>query len=362
MVKAQKLKSGKYRIRVLIGVDSDGKRHYKSITADTKREAEQKAIDFQFEMKNQAELKEKGPTVGKAVEQYIISKNAVLSPSTVKGYYVILNQYIPPIADLYINDITQHDIQVWLNDLARTHSPKSCRNAHGLLSAILRELRPDFTLKTRLPQKRKKEIYVPDENEVEEIAKRVEGDRMEIPFLLATQCGLRASEIAALEHKHILVDAIKIEQARVDGINGPQTKQPKSSAGYRTIPISQDLANRLLAIKPDNDGRICPYNSNDISSAWSKLRTKLGIDPNCNFHALRHHYASKCLLMQMPQKYIAELMGHGSLDMIEKVYQHTFPSAMREFQDKLRQANEEFMKTVYDRKSAQGDTNVTQNT
>ena len=63
----------------------------------------------------------------------------------------------------------------------------------------------------------------------------------------------------------------------------------------------------------------------------------------CNFHALRHHYASKCLLLGMPQKYTAELMGHSSLDMIEKVYQHTFPSAMEQYAKKLREMNEEFM-------------------
>ena len=47
--------------------------------------------------------------------------------------------------------------------------------------------------------------------------------------------------------------------------------------------------------------------------------------------------------MGMPQKYTAELMGHGSLDMIERVYQHTFPSAMEEYAKKLRKQNSEFM-------------------
>jgi len=57
---------------------------------------------------------------------------------------------------------------------------------------------------------------------------------------------------------------------------------------------------------------------------------------NLNSHALRHHYASKCILLGIPQKYITELMGHSSTDMTEKVYHHIFPSAMEVYSDKLR--------------------------
>ncbi len=74
----------------------------------------------------------------------------------------------------------------------------------------------------------------------------------------------------------------------------------------------------------------------NICNNWDKFRKKHGINENLNFHALRHHFASKCILLGIPQKYIAELMGHSSTDMIEKVYQHIFPSAMEGYARLLR--------------------------
>ena len=59
---------------------------------------------------------------------------------------------------------------------------------------------------------------------------------------------------------------------------------------------------------------------------------------------MRHHYASKCLLIGMPQKYIAEIMGHSSTRMIEQVYQHVFGSAMEEYANKIRNKMDDFCK------------------
>ncbi len=81
-----------------------------------------------------------------------------------------------------------------------------------------------------------------------------------------------------------------------------------------------------------------------ISKNWHKFKEKNGLPEDLVFHALRHHFASKCLLFGMPQKYIASLMGHSDTQMIEKVYQHVFPSAMEEYAKKLRDECSEFLK------------------
>lgn len=333
MATAKKLPSGHWRVNLFIGKDANGKRKYKSFTAETKKAAEYKAAEYNLERK---ENKAHKLTLHEAISRYIESKRNILSPSTIRGYYDVLDNYCPELMELQIGDLTQEAVQLAMNAMAAKYSPKTCRNTHGLISAALKIYRPDFTLHTTLPQKKKREIYVPDEKEIAEIYALTVGTINEIPVFLAAECGLRASEISALNVKNINPNYIHIKEARVIGDDGKEhLKTPKSSSGYRKVPISNDVYEYLIS-HADEDGRVCPRKATYICHSWSKFRLRHKLNENLNFHALRHHYASKCILLGIPQKYIAELMGHNSTDMIEKVYQHIFPSAMEEYANKLR--------------------------
>ncbi len=338
MASAKKLPSGSWRVNLYIGKDADGKRQYKSFTAETKKEAEYLAAQY-----NQLKIDSHASniTLKKAAEDYVKSKQNIASPSTIKGYNAIIKNDVPELMCMKIKDITPQNIQSAFNVFSLNHSPKTCKNVHGFISAVLKLYRPEMILHTMLPQKKKRDIYVPDEKEVSNIMQLVRDTAIEVPFVLATQCGLRASEISGLEISHIHEDHIEVKQARVQGENGAVLKAPKSYAGYRVIPISKEMSKFLIS---NADGeRIYNATSVVISKRWNAARDKYGISKSLNFHALRHHYASKCLLMGMPQKYIAELMGHSSTDMIERVYQHTFPSAMEMYAKKLRERNKAFM-------------------
>lgn len=338
MAAAKKLPSGSWRVRVYTGTDVNGKRVYKSFTAATKREAEFLAAQYS---QKQVDVNRTDLSLYEATERYIKSKENVLSPSTVRGYYTALRNYVPELMRIKVRDLTAERVQTAFNAFAKTHSPKTCRNAHGLVSAVLKVQRPELVLSTTLPAKQKRDIYVPDEREVESMYEKAAGTPVEVPFLLATQCGLRASEISALELQDVHDNYIDIRQARVEGQDGSFLKSPKSYAGYRRVPISAEL--RALLVANAQINRICPLTSVNITKSWERFRKKHKINSDCNFHALRHHFASRCLLLGLPQKYTAELMGHSSLDMIQKVYQHTFPSAMDMFAEMLRKKSSELL-------------------
>ena len=330
-----------YSIQVYLGKDADGKKKYQRFSGRDKNELLRQIAQAEAELK---EVKEKAEikTLGEALEEYIVSRTAVASPSTIRGYRVIQNNAFLELQKRDIFSITQMDLQTAVNDYAASHSPKSCRNAHGLISAVLQLNRPDFVPHTTLPQKVKKDLYVPDEKEINELYEMLKGTTLEIPFLLASQCGLRASEIAALKLENVFDDHIAIKEACVPGENGSyHTKAPKSYAGYRNVPISANFAKKLRD-RAATDTMVCNIKSTNISNSWCKFRDEHKLKKGLGFHELRHHFASKCLLLGMPQKYIAELMGHSSTDMIEKVYQHVFPSAMEEYADKLRAQSEGF--------------------
>lgn len=337
MATAKKLPSGSYRVQLYIGKDANGKRQYKSFTADTKKEAEFLAAQYNIDRREQlcADL-----TLKTAMSRYIESKENVLSPMTIRGYEVVKDNYLTSIMPLKLSDITQEAVQNDINSMAAKYSPKTCRNAHGLLTAVLQVYRPDFVLHTTLPQKSKREIYVPDAKEVIDILQMVKGTVNELPVFLAAECGMRAEEIAALRKCNITPDHIDIKEAIVIDRNLEQVvKKPKSTSGFRSVPITQKAYDYIMSLADEGD-RVCNRSNEAISNNWVgfKQRHKSTISPHLNFHAFRHHYASKLLLLNIPQKYIAELMGHGSTDMIEQVYQHIFPSAMDEYKRAIRES------------------------
>lgn len=338
MATAKKLPSGSYRVNLYIGKTAKGKRQYKSFTADTKKEAEYLAAQYN---QTRNETISNSLLFRAAVENYIKSKENVMSPSTLRSYRAILRNDVQLLMDTKLKDITPQQVQIVFNSFAASHSPKTCRNVHGLVSSVLKMYRPELVLNTTLPQKSKRDIYVPDSGEVTKILELVEGTELEVPFLLATQCGLRASEISGLETSSVHDDCIEIKQARVRGERGEAVKLPKSYAGFRRVPISSSLGKFLKEKSVDN--RVCPHSSDWITHNWSRFRERNKLPAHLNFHALRHHFPSRCLLMGMPQKYIAEIMGHSSVNMIERVYQHTFPSAMEQYAQQLREQNERFM-------------------
>ena len=82
MATAKKLPSGAYRCLIYIG-DENGKRKYKSFTAKTKKEAERLALNYQ------SELEDKQDTVETMIDNYIKSKEKLLSTTTITDWEIL---------------------------------------------------------------------------------------------------------------------------------------------------------------------------------------------------------------------------------------------------------------------------------
>ena len=70
-------------------------------------------------------------TIGAALDRYIESKDAILSPSTIVGYKKMKRNDFPPLLKVNIADITQEQIQRWVNNLAKQKASKTVRNAQS---------------------------------------------------------------------------------------------------------------------------------------------------------------------------------------------------------------------------------------
>ena len=156
MANAKKLPSGSWRVRVYAGKDASGRDTYRSFTAPSKREAEYLAAEFAAK-KKAPDAQSGDMKLSDAYQKYIEIKRNTLSPATVREYLRAARCDFPELMPLRLSKITQAAVQSAVNVMAATHSPKSVRNSHGLLSAVLRMYAPEIRLNTRLPQPKKAE-------------------------------------------------------------------------------------------------------------------------------------------------------------------------------------------------------------
>ena len=318
------LPSGKWRCQIMV----DGQRI--DVIEDDPAGAPAKALALKEGL-----IEEHKPvkqlTVGEAIDRYIESKDAVLSPSTVRGYRQIRENALQDIMTIRLSALTQEHIQKSVNKMAKTRSPKSVRNAHGLLSAALTEFLPNMTLHTTLPQKQKNEISIPTTEEINFIAEKSRGTSFELPFLLAAWMGLRTSEIRGLTWNCVQGDTLHIKQAIVEGENGPVVKTTKTYSGNRKIPIPEYIKS-LIEQQPHTDEYIIHATRSSLYNRFLRICEKYGL-PHYRFHDLRHYQASVMLALGVPDKYAMERMGHASTNMLKTVYQHTMRSKSEEVAD-----------------------------
>ncbi len=330
MAKAKQLPSGAWRVLVYDGKDANGKRIYTSFTAPTEKEANFMALDHQLHHKNKQKVAEM--TFEKALQQYTENRNAILSPSTIREYKRMSKHFSENLLKTPLKKISQDIVQKEINFFSKTLSPKSVKNIHGMISAVLKEYNPTMTLCTKLPQKQKVDVYIPSENDIILLLNGAKQyyPQLFIPILLACYIGLRRSEICALKwtaidfkNKTITIKSAKVLNEYTDWI----IKNPKSFSGNRTLIMSDMIIEILQNFKKENKAKkedfVISVNPSMITNNFSRLLKKIEL-PHFRFHDLRHFNASIMLSLNIPDKYAMERMGHATNTMLKTVYQHTF--------------------------------------
>ncbi len=134
---------------------------------------------------DKAQVKKEQMTFRTAAKSYIDLKKNILSPSTIREYTRNIDRLSDEFTKKKISDITALDVQKEINNLSKDKKPKTIRNYHGFISAVLGTFRPNLILNTTLPQKVKNEPYIPSDSDVKKIIKDIEGSAFEVAILLA---------------------------------------------------------------------------------------------------------------------------------------------------------------------------------
>lgn len=334
MAKAKKTKSGSWRCLVYDYTDSDGKRHYKSITCNDsskagKRKCEQMAANYAVEKKEERKrITDK--TFGQELDKYLINKKPVLSPSTIRGYENIKNQLKKNHKKFYdkkILAITNEDVQILINDLSENKSPKTVRNYHGLISSVIS---PYINLNTTMPKRVQPELYIPSDEEIKRLTDATKGTELEIPVLLGAFGMMRRGEICGLSMNDIDGNIIHIHHSLVLGSDKKwHLKQPKTETSDRYIEVPDFVTNRIREI-----GHITTYNPHSLTISFERVLEKNDIH-KFRFHDLRHYSASIRHAIGIPDAYIMEDGGWCSDKVLKDIYRHTMSDRKKEMSNKI---------------------------
>lgn len=328
MAKAKKLPSGSWRCQVYSHTEEirqpDGnikkKRVYKSFTVDDttakgRRKCEALAAEWAAK-KETAHVS--GLTLGEALDGYIASRVNILSPRTIMDYKSTRKNYVQQLMAMKVDDLDQQHIQQAINIESLHLSPKTIRNIHGLISAVVKVYRPDLALNTALPKKERVELYIPTDAEIKRLLSTVQDTEMELPILLAAFGPMRRGEICALETSDISGSVVHVNKNMVRNESGDWViKTPKSYAGDRYIDYPDFVAEKWTGVS----GRIVRLTPNNITDRFRYCLKRARL-PHFRFHDLRHYSASIQHALGIPDSYIMQRGGWGNDGTLKAVYRH----------------------------------------
>ena len=156
-------------------------------------------------------------------------------------------------------------------------------------------------------------------------------EEKELYLRFAILTGLRASEQRGMRWRYTDLQAQTIEvRERVDKYQ--QVAPPKSSAGYRTIPIGPKLTYDLREYKmgqeasidelvfPGKDGSYLRHDV-EMKSWFEPLRERIGA-PKLRWHDLRHYAISCWIEAGLNPKVVQARAGHSSIQITYDRYGH----------------------------------------
>lgn len=234
-----------------------------------------------------------------------------------------------------LDTIQQKDLQKWVNEFSIGHSPKTVKNAYGLLNAALTLFVPETCFHVTLPASNRTELYTPSDKDISILLEHIKGTELEIAVLLGAFGAMRRGEICGITDRDIRGNTISINKSIVRSADGGMiTKSPKTESSVRTVVMPDFVIQRISGI----EGRIVKMHPEDISKRFAVTIRELGL-PHFRFHDLRHYSASIMHAIGIPDQYIMKRGGWKTDAVLKSVYRNAIDDEDKKFTQKI---NEHF--------------------
>ena len=317
--KPKKLPSGNWNVKLHL----DGE--YISITRKTKDECLNEArcikadhlAGKRFESHRIASEK----TLKQIQEEFLRQNRPVLSPSTVRSYDAYIRNRWTDYRERRVKDVKWQDM---INDELTAVSPKTVKNAWGLVSASLKAAGIPAP-EVRLAPCPVNDVPFLQPDEILKLVETVRSKPYEAAVLLMLH-GLRLSEVLGLQWKNIDTERglISVRGAIVRGPNGQTVKQTnKNRSSTRTLPIMIPRLSELLAVekqgKAPDECIVKTHPSNLLDDVKRACREAGITETTC--HGLRHSFASLCYrIPEVTERQVMEWGGWSNIQTMHKIY------------------------------------------
>lgn len=358
----RQLPTGKWRGRLSLGFDQNGKRQQKDVYGDTQAEVVSKLA----ELRVQSSLSPKMLFSKDSTEAFIcrwledhLSVNR--SPKTVQEYKGVLNRHVLPyIGKVRLTQLDGERLAKWQASLAKKKVSNDIRfrTVKILWTAL------NYAVKMRLlpfnpamaidrPKVQKKEMRTLEPEDVARLIKVAENHRLGDAIILAVTTGLRKGEILGLQWSAVnLPERILIVRHTLEEMpNQRRLKAPKTDAGRRVVTLDAvavaALQRRLRkALDEGFDVETVPtvfpnelggfqHGSNFDRRIWHSIRTEAGLPEDFHFHELRHTHVSLMLAAGIDLKTIQQRVGHSDYSLTANTYSHLLRDAQSEAADRF---------------------------
>ncbi|HZS47014.1 MAG TPA: site-specific integrase [Blastocatellia bacterium] len=361
-----------YRIRVFLGRDASGTRHYHRETVKgTKAQAEERLTEILNKVNRGSYVKPCKYTVDEFLDRWLEHVKPTLRQNTYISYESYLKWYVrPDLKLLKLSKIKLIDIDNLYVKLQARVSARTIRYVHSILSSAMKQaiiwqlIESNPCDNATLPRKIKKEMQALSADQMIAFLQHAQKDCYALIFDIALATGMRPSEYLALQWKDIDFQDGSIQVRRTvswDNIKDPQQTAPawqfeetKSDNGRRSIPLPKTLLRKLQLHKTqqaayrlkkgqkyaNHDLLFATRSGNPISEYnirrnFKLILDKAGLPKTIRLYDLRHTCATILLAKGVNPKIVSERLGHSSIVLTLDTYSHVLPTMQKAAAEEL---------------------------
>lgn len=337
----------------IISYKSDGKWKQKSKQGfKTKKEAkpvaEKMVLELKKDLKNNSEIDKayNDITFKELADLYIKHIELYKEYSTIQSYKYAVSKF-SNISELKIRDIKRAHIQKIVDDLVK--EGLMFKTVHGHMSKIkliLQYYKDNFNLNytlfdsIKIPKDKKDSTKKAlTKKQLDELLKKLDGNKYYLVVLIAATCGLRCGEILGLTWNDVDLKkgCLKLnKQWKVDKKTKKSTfGSLKGNNSYREVPIPPNTVKILKKYKSngliDLNKRIAPFSNSAIKLYLNPLLKEIS---GITLHELRHTYATMLVSNEIDFKTAAKFLGHDVKQTMQ-TYSHVTDEMIKKATDKI---------------------------